>query len=136
MDNAARSQMAEAFLRKYTASQFLAFSAGLEPAEIHPAAIQVMAEIGIDLSAHSSKSVDLFRGQQLIQTLIILCDQAEKNFPTVWPGVTLRLHWSIPDPGAVIAPEAEKLAAYRTARDQIDAKLREWLAEQRFPPVG
>jgi arsenate reductase len=124
--------MAEAFLRRYAGSQFEAFSAGLEPKGLNPYTIQVMEEIGFDLSAHTSKGVDVFLGKVLIHILITVCDKAEKNCPTVWPGVNQRLHWSFPDPAAVEGTEDEKLAAFRSVRDQIDAKVREWLAEQRI----
>ena len=70
-----------------------------------------------------------------VDTVITLCDEAEKNCPTSWPGVTRRLHWSILDPAAVEGSPDEKLAAFRAARDQIDALVRGWLASQR-PPRG
>ena len=127
--------MAEAFLRRYAGPNFEVFSAGLEPQEIHPYAVQVMAEVGLDLSIYAPKAVDVFLGNIVTHTLITLCDEAEKNCPTSWPGVTRRLHWSIPDPAAVEGSPDEKLAAFRAARDQIDALVRGWLASQR-PPRG
>jgi arsenate reductase len=83
--NSARSQMAEAFLRRYAGEHFEVFSAGLEPKKINPLTIQVMAEIGFYISNQTSKSVTDFLGKVFIQRLITECDQAEKNCPTAWP---------------------------------------------------
>jgi len=128
--NSARSQMAEAFLRKYGGEQFEAFSAGLEPRAIHPLTIQVMQEIGIDISGQTSKGVEIYLGKTLFHYLITVCDKAEKNCPTNWPGVNHRLHWSFEDPSAFEGTDEEKLAKFRTIRDQIESRIKEWLAEQ------
>jgi arsenate reductase len=90
--------MAEAFLRKYGNEQFEAHSAGLEPRELNPLTIEVMKEVGIDISGQKSKGVDVYLGKVLFQYLITVCDDAEKNCPTVWPGVNKRMHWSFEDP--------------------------------------
>ena len=95
--NSARSQMAEAFLRRHASDHFEAHSAGLEPKEINPLTIQVMQEKGIDISSYKSKGVDAFLGKTLFQYLITVCDDADKNCPTIWPGVNVRLHWSFED---------------------------------------
>ena len=95
-------QMAEAFLQKYGSDRFEAYSAGLEPKEINPLTIQVMKEIGVDISNHRSKGVGEYLAKVNFQYLITLCDDAEKNCPTVWPGVNQRLHWSFEDPAAYI----------------------------------
>lgn len=128
--NSARSQMAEAFLRRYAGEHFEVFSAGLEPKPINPLTIQVMAEIGFDISNQTSKSVSVFLGKVLIQRLITVCDQAEKNCPVSWPGVNQKLHWSFEDPAAFEGTQEEKLAKFRQVRDQIDLKIRSWLSEQ------
>ena len=127
--NSARSQMAEAILRKYGGDRFEAYSAGLKPKGIHPLTIQVMKEKGYDLSAQSSKGVGEYLGKLLVQTLITLCDDAEKNCPTVWPGVNTRLHWSFEDPAAFEGTEGQKLAKFRQIRDQIEQRVKEWVAE-------
>ena len=85
--NSARSQMAEAFLRKYGNERFEAHSAGLEPRELNPLTIEVMKEVGIDISGQKSKGVDVYLGKVLFQYLITVCDDAEKNCPTTWPGL-------------------------------------------------
>ena len=128
--NSARSQMAEAFLRWYGSDQFEAYSAGLEPRGIHPLTIQVMEEIGYDLSGQRSKGVREFLGSVFIHQLITVCDHAEKNCPTVWPGAIKKLHWSFEDPAAFEGSDEEKLAKFREIRDQIEWKVREWVKEQ------
>ncbi|MBI3175582.1 MAG: arsenate reductase ArsC [Chloroflexi bacterium] len=128
--NSARSQMAEAFLRKYADDRFEAHSAGLEPKGLNPLTVRVMGEVGIDLSGQTSKSVEVYLGKTLFQSLVTVCDDADRNCPTVWPGVSTRLHWSFQDPAAVEGTEAEKLAKFREVRDLIDQKIQSWLAEQ------
>jgi len=128
--NSARSQMAEAFIRKYADDHFEAHSAGLEPKGLNPLTVKVMEEVGIDLSGQTSKSVEVYLGKTLFQYLVTVCDDADKNCPTVWPGVSTRLHWSFQDPAAVEGTEAEKLAKFREVRDLIDQKIQNWLAEQ------
>lgn len=128
--NSARSQMAEAFIRKYADDRFEAHSAGLEPKGLNPLTVRVMEEVGIDLSGQTSKSVEVYLGKTLFQYLVTVCDDADKNCPTVWPGVSTRLHWSFQDPAAVEGTEAEKLAKFREVRDLIDQKIQNWLAEQ------
>ena len=127
--NSARSQMAEAILRKAGGNRFEAYSAGLKPKGIHPLTIQVMEEKGYDLNAQHSKGVGEYLGKLLVQTLITLCDDAEKNCPTVWPGVNTRLRWSFEDPSAFEGSDDQKLAKFRQVRDQIEKRVADWLAE-------
>ena len=127
--NSARSQMAEAFLRKTAGDRFEVYSAGLTPKGINPLTIQVMEEKGFDLSGQRSKGVKEYLGKVLIQTLITLCDDAEKNCPTVWPGVNTHLHWSFEDPSAFEGTEAQKLEKFRQIRDQIEKRINAWLEE-------
>jgi arsenate reductase len=128
--NSARSQMAEAFLRKYGNGQFEVHSAGLEPKGVNPLTIRVLSEAGIDISRHSSKGIETYLGKTHFQTLITVCDDADKNCPTVWPGVNTRLHWSFEDPAKFEGTEEEKLAKFREVRDQIASKVKAWVAEQ------
>jgi arsenate reductase (thioredoxin) len=134
--NSARSQMAEAFLRKYAGETFEAFSAGLEPKGINPLTIQVMQEAGIDLSGHRSKGVVEYLGKVHFQYLITVCDDADKNCPTIWPGVNQRLHWSFEDPARFEGTYEQKLAKFRQVRDQIDARIKVWLAEQNIATLA
>lgn len=125
--NSCRSQMAEAFLQKLGNGSYEAYSAGLEPKEIHPLTIKVMTEIGYDLSDQKSKGVSTYLGKMLFQYLITVCDQAEQNCPTAWPGVTHKLHWSFEDPAAFVGTEKEKLAQFRMVRDQIHERVQSFL---------
>ncbi|HSL47307.1 MAG TPA: arsenate reductase ArsC [Anaerolineales bacterium] len=131
--NSVRSQMAEAFLRKYGVNHFEPHSAGLEPRGVHPLTIQVMDEVGIDISNQRAKGVDTFLGRVLFQYLITVCDDADRDCPTVWPGVNTRMHWSFEDPARFEGTEAEKLVKFREVRDLIENKVKEWVAEQYLP---
>jgi arsenate reductase len=126
--NSARSQMAEAFLRNYGSDRFEAYSAGLEPKLINPFTVQVMEEVGIDISGQRSKGVSEYLMKVNFHCLITLCDDAEKNCPTVWPGVNEKLHWSFEDPAVIEGTNDEKLAKFREVRDLIQARIQEWLA--------
>lgn len=132
--NSARSQMAEAFLRRYGSDHFEAYSAGLEPKGINPLTIRVMNEIGFDLSGQRSKGVQEFLGKVFIHELITVCDKAEKNCPTTWPGVIKKMHWSFEDPAAFEGSEEQKLEKFREIRDQIEQKVRGWVQEQSLNP--
>lgn len=128
--NSARSQMAEAFLRKIAGDRFEVHSAGLEPKGLNPLTVRVMEEVGVDMSGHRSKGVGEYLGKVLFQYLITVCDDADKNCPTTWPGVSQRLHWSFEDPAAFEGTEEEKLAKFRQVRDLIAVRVREWAAQQ------
>lgn len=123
--NAGRSQMAEAFLRRFAGDSFEVDSAGLEPAErVHPLVQEVMAEEGIDLSAKKPKSVfDLFRQGRLFDYVIAVCDTATAEACPVFPGLTQRWHWPFPDPAAVAGSREEQLAQVRAIRDMIREKV-------------
>jgi arsenate reductase len=125
--NSARSQMAEAFLRKYGGEQFEAYSAGLEPKGLNPFTIRVMQEAGIDVSGQQSKGVSTYLGKVLFQYLITVCDDAEKNCPSTWPGISKREHWSFEDPAAFEGTDEEKLAQFRKVRDQIEVRIKSWI---------
>ena len=130
--NSARSQMAEAFLREYGDDMFEPHSAGLEPKEVNPLTVKVMEEIGIDISDQKSKGIETYLGKMLFQYLITVCDDADKNCPTVWPGVSTRLHWSFEDPARFEGNDAEKLSKFREVRDLMEGKVATWVAEQRL----
>ena len=129
--NSARSQMAEAFLRKYGGEQFEAYSAGLEPKEIHPYTNRVMEEVGVSLSGRYSKHLKEYMGKVHFGYMITVCNEADKNCPTAFPGMGQRIHWSFEDPGAFEGTDEEKLAKFREVRDRIERRIKEWLIEQR-----
>jgi len=119
--NSARSQMAEGLLRHEAGDRFEVFSAGTRPTHVRPEAIAVMAEIGIDISGHRSKSVDEFIGQEL-DFVITVCDNAKETCP-VFPGSVKRLHWPFEDPAAVEGTEDIRKAAFRRTRDRIHGRI-------------
>lgn len=126
--NSARSQMAEGLLRHYAGDRFDAFSAGTEPGFLPPLAVRAMAEIGIDISEQRSKSVDGFLGQRF-HFVVTVCDQAKETCP-VFPGAASQLHWSFADPAAVQASEEERLETFRRVRDQIAARVRDFMSQE------
>ena len=130
--NSCRSQMAEAFLRKYGGGRFEAYSAGLEPSEIHPLARRVMEEAGLDLSWQHSKGIERYLGKLPVDFLIAVCSAAARNCPTAWPGAPKmqRLSWPLDDPAAAEGTEEERLARFRDVRNQIEALVLAWLADQ------
>lgn len=130
--NSARSQMAEALLRKYAGDHFEVYSAGLEPKGLNPYTIKVLEEIGVDTSQHYSKTLDTFMGKVHFGYLITVCSNAEENCP-VFPGMGVRLHWPFEDPAAYEGSEEETLQKFREVRDQIDARVRQWLKEMDIP---
>ena len=127
--NSARSQMAEAFLRKYGADRFAAYSAGLEPQGIHQLTERVMSEIGVSLAGQYSKDVAEYMGKLHFGYLITVCANAEKNCPAVFPGVGQRMHWAFDDPAAFEGTDEDKLQKFREIRDQIDRQIQKWLAK-------
>jgi arsenate reductase len=123
--NSARSQMAEGLLRALAGDRFDVASAGTEQTGVRPLAITAMDEVGVDLRTHRSKTLDRFVGERW-DYVITVCDSANESCP-VFPGAANRLHWSFPDPSRAEGTDQEKLAVYREVRDQIAARLREWL---------
>jgi arsenate reductase (thioredoxin) len=119
--------MAEGLLRRLAPERFEVESAGTEATRVHPLAIEVMREIGIDISGHHSKTLDRFVAEPW-DYVITVCDHANERCP-LFPGRTQRIHWSFEEPSALPGPEAERLAVFRRVRDAIDAQLRRWLAE-------
>jgi arsenate reductase len=90
-----------------------------------------MQEVGISLSSQHSKHIKEYMGKVHFGYLITMCDEAEKSCPTTFPGIGQRLHWSFEDPSAFVGSDNEKLAKFREVRDQIDQRIKAWLAEQK-----
>jgi arsenate reductase len=122
--NSGRSQIAEAYLKKFYGQKFDIESAGFEPAEsVHPLVIKVMKEVDIDLSEKKPQSVfDLFKQGRLYDHIVTVCHDNESRCP-IFPGITKRWHWPFPDPAAVDGSEAEKLERVRHIREMI----KDWL---------
>ncbi len=121
--NSARSQMAEGLLRHDGRDRFEVYSAGTKASFVRPEAIQVMKEIGIDISQHRSKQLDEFLGQEF-DYVITVCDHANEVCP-VFPGKPRRIHQSFEDPPAPgVGADEQRLAIFRHVRDEIRAWLR------------
>lgn len=120
--NSCRSQMAEGVLRHYGSDLFEVFSAGTKPSSVNPKAIQVMKEIGLDISGHRSKHVDDFKGQSFYY-VITVCDNAKESCP-FFPGNTKRLHWEFPDPPHDKEITESVIEEFRKVRDMIHAKFK------------
>ena len=118
--NSARSQMAEGIARSLAPHGMKVSSAGSEPSRLHPLAVRALAEIGVDISGHRSKSVDEIPPGD-VDVVVTLC--AEEVCP-VFLGKALRVHWGLPDPACVGGSEAERLQAFRDVRDELRRRLR------------
>lgn len=128
--NSARSQMAEAFLRKYGSDRFVAHSAGMEPtAEINPLTVQVMEEVGLSLEDQYPKSTKEFLGRAPIRFAIMVCEHAEKECPRLWPFGAQVMSWPFDDPAAFEGSEAARLEKFRAVRDDIETRILLWLDE-------
>jgi arsenate reductase len=115
--NSARSQIAEGTLRYLAGDEYEVFSAGTEPKGMHPLAVQVMRESGIDISDQRSKSLDEYL-RSPFDAVITVCDRANEQCP-VFPGNGERIHWSFDDPAAAESTEEQRLAVFRRVRDEI-----------------
>lgn len=128
--NSARSQMAEAFLNQLGGDRFIAQSAGLEPGELNPLAVEVMKEVGIDISGNKTNSVfDFFKSCALFHYVITVCDEASAERCPIFAGITKRQHWSFSDPAALKGSHEEKLIATRGIRDEIRAAVVSFIDE-------
>ena len=120
--NSARSQIAEALLKDFGASDFAVFSAGTEPKGVNPYTVRALGEIGIDWSGAQAKSVTAFVGQPF-DYVITVCDRARQTCP-VFPGQHNSLHWGLDDPAEVDGTDADKLEAFRRTRTEVATRLR------------
>jgi len=125
--NSARSQMAEGALRTLAGDRFEVESAGTEETRVNPLAIRAMAEVGIDLGGHRSKTLDRFLDEPW-DYVVTVCDSAHERCP-VFPRSARRLHWSFEDPSRATGSDEERLQVFRRIRDEISARLRAWLAQ-------
>ena len=125
--NAARSQMAEALLRKHAGDRFDVVSAGLEPTLVHPVTVRVMNEAGVDISRQRAKGLDGIMGKMKFDFAIIVCERTQTNCPQIYPFALQRIHWPFEDPAEAKGAEEEQLQKFREVRDQIEDKIRTWL---------
>ncbi|MDD2524309.1 MAG: arsenate reductase ArsC [Endomicrobiaceae bacterium] len=128
--NSARSQMAEAFLKKYGGEKFEVTSAGLEPGMLNPVVVDVMKEIGIDISNNKTKSVfDFYKNGNFFNYVITVCDESQSERCPIFPGVVKQIHWGFTDPSSFEGTFEEKKVKTREVRDEIDTKIKQWLKE-------
>jgi arsenate reductase len=113
--NSARSQMAEGFARALAPAGVEVWSAGTEPGKVHEKAIEVMLEVGVDISGQASKALGAVPWQDA-DTVVTLCGEADEACPAL-AGTVRRVHWPLPDPSA--APKAKQLDVFRDVRDEI-----------------
>src|SRR5262245_36047110 len=132
--NSARSQMAEGFLRSLAGDRFEVASAGTRAAGVHPLAVRVMAEVGVDISEHVSKLVD-----QLVEQpwdyVVTVCDAAGEACP-VFPEKSRRLHWSFEDPSQAAGSEDQRLEGFRRVRDRIQRRITDWIRTRQAPTIS
>ncbi len=129
--NSARSQMAEAFLNQLAGDEFIAESAGLEPGNLNPLVVEVMKEIGIDISENQTNGVwDFFKEGRLYQYVITVCDKTTEKLCPIFPGITKRLSWPFPDPGAFTGTHDQKLIKTRAVRDSIKIEIENFIKTQ------
>ena len=120
--------MAEGWLRHLGGDRFESLSAGAKPTGyVHPLAIEVMAEVGVDISAHRSKSIDEFAGQTL-DLLVTVCGNARESCP-MYAGAKRQVHWGFDDPAHAAGTKPEQLAVFRRVRDEIRRRIELFLKE-------
>ena len=128
--NSCRSHLAEGILRRALGSDWEVTSAGSKPAGyVHPLAIRVMAEIGVDISGHRSKHLDEFL-TRAVETVITVCGNADQACP-MFPGQVNRHHWGFDDPAHAIGTEEEQMQVFRRVRDEIRRTFEAYAAGRR-----
>lgn len=124
--NSARSQMAEGWLRHLAGDRYDVFSAGTKPVGLNPGAVDAMAEVGVDIAHHRSKSATEFTAMPF-DYVITVCNRAKESCPR-WSGAVRLIHWSFDDPAAVTESAEQRRQVFRRVRDEIAASIREFLA--------
>ncbi len=123
--NSCRSQMAEGLLRHLAGDRYDVASAGTQPGNLNPEAVEIMREIGVDISGHRSKSVEEFLDREF-DHVITVCDHARASCP-IFPASVTNLHWSLEDPAAASGSPEHRQTVFRRVRDEIASRLREFL---------
>ena len=131
--NSARSQMAEGLLRHLYGDRYEAFSAGTHPSKVHPYAVKVMAEIGIDISNQYSKTVSEF-SEKPFDYVITVCDRAKAECP-FFPNAKAQMHWGFPDPSDAVGDEAAGMDVFRATRDAIRDRIVGYFGREGGPLV-
>ena len=122
--------MAEAFMNELCGEDCIAESAGLEPGALNPLAVQVMQEVGIDISGKPTRDVfEVWKSGKLFSRVITVCDEAAAERCPIFPGAVQKEHWAFPDPSTFHGTQAAKLEMARQVRDSIRAKIVEWCSK-------
>jgi arsenate reductase len=128
--NSARSQMAEAFLKKYGGDSFEVESAGIEPGKLNANVVEVMKEIGIDLSGKHTQGVfDLVKATKRYNAVITVCDKEAAERCPIFPGMVKRIAWSFQDPSSFTGNQQEVLQHTREVRDEIERQIKAFVLE-------
>jgi len=125
--NSCRSQMAEGFLRALAGERYDVYSAGTRPSTLNPLAVEVMREAGIDIAGQRSKDVAELADIDFAH-VITVCDNAKEHCPYL-PGPCDRQHWPFEDPADAVGSHAERINVFRRVRDQIAARIRDFIAK-------
>jgi arsenate reductase (thioredoxin) len=128
--NSARSQMAEAYLKKFAGDKYEVESAGLEPGKLNPLAIEVMREDGIDISHNPTKDVfEFFKQGKTFHYVVTVCDANSSERCPFFPGMMKKINWNFNDPSSFAGTKEEKLARTRIVRDEIKAAVQDFIKE-------
>jgi arsenate reductase (thioredoxin) len=128
--NSARSQMAEALLNHLAGDRFIAESAGLEPGNLNPLAVEAMKEMGIDISNKKTQDVfDLYKQGRRFNYVVTVCDEASGERCPLFPGISKKIHWGFPDPSTLQGTFQERLQKTIEIRNQIKTQVEKWLTE-------
>jgi arsenate reductase len=122
--------MAEGILNHLAGDRFNAMSAGLDPGTVvNPKAVAVLNEIGIDISHHQPKNLDVYLGKIPVLHMVTVCDNAQQSCPRIWPGLLEkhRHHWMLDNPASVEGTEEEKMQAFRKLRDDLVDRIKAWI---------
>ncbi len=130
--NSARSQMAEAYLKKFSAGHFHVESAGLEAGILNPVAVEAMKDDGIDISGNVTKNVfDFYDEGKDFDIVVTVCDEGNAARCPVFPGMHKKLHWGFDDPSAFKGTAEEKLAQTKIVRDKIKNAVLQFIQENK-----
>jgi arsenate reductase (thioredoxin) len=126
--NSARSQIAEALLKKYASGKFDVMSAGLEPGVLNPYVVEAMKERGIDISRNIAKSAfDLYKQDYLFSYVVTVCDREAAERCPIFPGITTRLHWPFDDPSKFTGTKDEIMKKVRVLIDAMEIKIKDFI---------
>lgn len=129
--NSCRSQMAAGLLRNKASEHFNVYSAGTKPADaVHPLAVEVIGELGIDISDQRPASVTKYLGTLHVNYLLVVCSGAHEHCPRVFPGMQTKLFWPFDDPAKFEGSPEAKIEKFRAVRDEIAARIDQWLGEE------